>query len=248
MKLSHNKILITGASKGIGRVLAARFSALGNTIIALGRNEESLAELAASDPNIIPFICDIARPAELAKLSAFIERHHRDLNILINNAAIQYNYNFMESPEDVLHKIDEEVSTNLMAPLKLIALLLPILKSNPQAALVNISSGLALVPKSQAPVYCATKAGIHIFSQSLRTQLDGVKVFEIIPPMVNTAMTEGRGKGKMAPEQLVDEFIRAFKKNRYEVSIGKVKWLKIIHRIYPGLAHKIIQKGSKNNQ
>ncbi len=115
------------------------------------------------------------------------------------------------------------------------------LQVNDNSAIVNVSSALGLVPKMQAPVYCGTKAGIHIFSKSLRYQLDKVKVFEIIPALVDTEMTAGRGKGKISPQQLADEFIRAFKKNLYEVSIGKVKLLKIINRIGPRLADKIMK-------
>src|SRR5690606_1082134 len=135
----------------------------------------------------------------------------------------------------------KEISTNLTAPLKLIASLLPLLQINPDSAIVNISSGLAIVPKARSAVYCGTKAAIHIFSKSLRYQLDKIKVFEIIPPLVDTEMTKGRGKGKISPQRLVDEFIQAFKKNRYEVNIHKVKLLRIINRISPKIADRIMK-------
>ena len=95
----------------------------------------------------------------------------------------------------------------------------------------------------QAPVYCGTKAGIHIFAKALRYQLVKVKVFEIIPPLVDTNMTKGRGNGKIIAEQLVDEFIKSFEKNNYEINIGKVKLLKFINRIFPSLAEKIMKNG-----
>ena len=239
MKTRMNKILITGATAGIGRALAETFLSLDNQIIAVGRKVEQLNELAESDERIVTFKCDISRQDELDRLTLFIEQEHPDVNVLINNAGIQYNYNFLNEPE-LLYKIDYEVNVNFLTPLKLIALLLPTLQSNANAAIVNVSSGLALVPKADAPVYCGTKAGIHIFSKSLRSQLNGIKVFEIIPPLVDTQMTKGRGEGKISPQQLVDEFIRAFKKNTYEVNVGKVKLLRIIHRISPSLADRII--------
>jgi len=239
MRLSQNKILITGATAGIEKALAQKFLALDNSIIAVGRNEKRLKELAASDKRIIPFPCDISKQEDLDALSLFIESEHGDLNILINNAGIQYNYNFLDGHQ-LLYKVEHEINVNFLGPLKLTVLLLPILQANDNTAIVNVSSGLAIVPKAQAPVYCGTKAGIHIFSKALRYQMDTVKVFEIIPPLVETQMTEGRGKGKISPQRLVVEFIKAFKKDNYEVNIHKVKLLRIINRISPFLANRIV--------
>ncbi len=240
MQLHKNKILITGATEGIGKALTEKFLELNNEIIAVGRNEKKLEDLAKSNNRIIPFKCDISRQEELDKLILFIEQEHKNLNILINNAGIQYNYNFVKEHQ-LLYKVEHEINVNFLAPLKLIALLLPTLQINDNSAIVNVSSGLAIVPKAQAPVYCGTKAGIHIFSKSLRYQLDKVKVFEIIPPIVETAMTEGRGKGKISPQRLVIEFIKAFKNNKYEVNIHKVKLLRVINRISPSIAERIMK-------
>ena len=244
MKLQGNKILITGATAGIGEALLDKFLSLDNQIIALGRNEYKLKELAQLDERIIPFACDISKAEHLDRLIMFIEQEHPDVNILINNAGIQYNYRFTEERQ-LLGKIEHEINVNFLAPIKLIALILPVLKRNNNTAIVNVSSGLGLVPKKQAPVYCGTKAGIHIFSKSLRYQLQDVKVFEIIPPLVDTQMTMGRGRKKISPEQLVDEFIDAFGKDKYEVSIGKVKLLKIINRLWPSMAERIMTKGAE---
>jgi len=240
MQLHKNKILITGATAGIGKALTMKFLELDNEIIAVGRNEKKLEELAKFDNRIIPFKCDVSKQEELEKLTLFIEQEHNDLNILINNAGIQYNYNFAKE-HHLLNKVEHEINVNFLAPLKLITLLLPILQINDNSAIVNISSGLAIVPKAQAPVYCGTKAGIHIFSKSLRYQLEKVKVFEIIPPLVETAMTEGREKGKISPQRLVNEFIKSFEKNKYEVNIHKVKLLRIINRISPMIADRIMK-------
>ncbi len=243
MKISNNKILITGATAGIGKALTETFFKLDNQVIAIGRNKERLNELAELDERIIPFQCDISKQSEIDRLILFVEQEHQDLNILINNAGIQHNYNFLEEPQ-LLYKIEHEVNVNFLSPLKLTALLLPVLEINENSAIVNVSSGLALVPKMDAPIYCGTKAGIHIFSKSLRYQLeDKIKVFEIIPALVDTAMVAGRGKGKIPPQKLVDEFIKAFKKDKYEVRIGKVKLLRVINRIWPSLADRIMKGG-----
>jgi short-subunit dehydrogenase involved in D-alanine esterification of teichoic acids len=173
-----------------------------------------------------------------------VKHQHPDLNVLINNAAIQYNYNFLEEG-DIADRVEYEIHLNLTVPVKLCALLLPVLRLQPEAAVVNVSSGLALVPKKSAPVYCGTKAGLHLFTKALRYQLEGspVKVFEIIPPVVDTPMTAGRGRGKISPEQLVEEFMRAFAKNQFEVNIGKVKLLRLINRLLPSLADRIMKYG-----
>ncbi len=244
MRLNGNKIIITGASSGIGEALLSKFLQLDNTIIAVGRNEQKLNVLASTDKRIIPFTCDISKAEDLDSLVLFIEQAHPDTNILINNAGIQFNYHFEEDAQ-LQGKIEQEINTNLLAPIRLIAHLLPTLNLNESAAIVNVSSGLGLVPKKQAPVYCATKAGIHIFSKSLRYQLRLVKVFEIIPPLVDTPMTAGRGNGKISPDQLANEFIKAFKKNQFEVNIGKVKLLKFLNRLSPLLAEIIMKNGGK---
>ena len=121
---------------------------------------------------------------------------------------------------------------------------LPILLlRQPESAIVNVSSGLGLVPKQSAPVYCATKAGLHIFSKALGYQLahTGVRVMEVIPPLVDTPMTAGRGRNKLSPEQLVDEFLRGFARNQREINIGKVGLLRLIQRISPALADRILK-------
>jgi short-subunit dehydrogenase involved in D-alanine esterification of teichoic acids len=129
--------------------------------------------------------------------------------------------------------------------LQLCALLIPQLQLKPEAAIINISSGLAIAPKKTAPVYCGTKAGIHIFSQALRYQLEvsSIKVFEIIPPLVDTPMTAGRGQNKISPQALAEEFWEGFLSDTYEMYIGKAKLLKLIHRLSPALSQKIMKNG-----
>lgn len=241
MRLQGNKILITGATAGIGEALMFKFLKAGNQVIAVGRNERKLGELARSDKGIIPFACDITQEAALGGLIEFVKKKHPDTNILVNNAGEQYNYHFEQEPQ-LMAKIGKEIGTNLIAPLYLIALLLPTLQNNDNSAIINVSSSLGLVPKKQAPVYCGTKAGIHIFTKALRRQLGTVKVFDIIPPLVDTRMTAGRGMGKISPEKLADEFIKAFEKDRYEVYIGKAKLLRAIDRLSPALAERIMNK------
>src|SRR5690606_1997581 len=149
MKLENNKILITGATSGIGRALAERFCHLDNQIIAVGRNEMRLKELAKFDNRITSFKCDISSQSELERLVAYINQEHKDLNVLINNAGIQYNQTLLDETY-TLQQIENEITTNLTSPIKLIASLIPILQNNSNSAIVNVSSGLAIVPKARS--------------------------------------------------------------------------------------------------
>lgn len=243
MQLSGNKILITGATDGIGKALMLEFLKHNNEIIAVGRDINKLLTTSLLDKRIITFACDISIPEELQNLANFVIKNHSDTNIIINNAGVQFNYNFFEQTENILYKINTEISINFIAPVQLISLLYPVLSANKNAAIVNISSGLGIVPKSNAAVYCATKAAIHIFTKSLRYQTNKIKVFEAIPPLVDTSMTEGRGKGKISTQDFVNEFIMYFKKDVLEMNIGKVKLLRFINRISPALADKLMKNG-----
>lgn len=244
MKTTGNTILITGGSSGIGLALAQRLLSLNNKVIITGRDLQKLEMVQKQTPGLDIFACDLTEPNALDILVQDIKKRHGDLNVLVNNAAIQYNYSFAEE-SNVVGKIDHEIATNISAPMKLTALLLPLLLKNKGSAVVNVSSGLAIAPKTSASVYCASKAAIHSYSKTLRYQLEsrGVKVFEIIPPLVATPMTEGRGKSKITPERLVDEFIKNFEADQYESYIGKAKILNVLSRIWPSMADRIMKNG-----
>ncbi len=244
MITTGNTVLITGGSSGIGLALAKRFLALDNKVIITGRNKEKLQEIKDELPEVITFAGDLTDKNSLDELVLFMEQQHSDLNILINNAAVQYNYSLIDEPE-LTYKIDYEVAVNLSVPIKLTALLLPLLMKNKNSAVVNVSSGLFIAPKKSASVYCASKSAIHSFSKTLRYQLEHVdtKVFEIIPALIDTPMTAGRGKSKISAEQLTDEFFRNFRKDKFESYIGKTKLLKFINRFSPKLADSIMKNG-----
>ncbi|WP_044500956.1 SDR family oxidoreductase [Nostoc sp. PCC 7107] len=240
MSTHSNIVLITGGSSGIGLALARKFLQGQNTVIITGRDSQKLADVKQILPDIITEVADLR---DLNALQQLVNRYP-NVNILINNAGIQYNYEFL-NPEITPELIDAELRTNLIAPLQLIKLMLPHLQQQPKAAIINVSSGLGLVPKQSAPVYCGSKAGLHIATKALRWQLEttSIKVFEIIAPLVDTPMTQGRGKGKISPDTLVDEFWRNFTRDRYEMQIGKTKLLFFLNRWFPQIAEKILRRG-----
>ncbi|MFF2483922.1 SDR family oxidoreductase [Paenibacillus sp. NPDC058071] len=244
MNTSGHTVLITGGASGIGLALTEQFIRNGNKVIVAGRNESKLSELKARYPDVQVILCDISRDSDRSRLVKWLNDEHSDLSVLVNNAGIQYNYAFTgENIQEAERKIKEETDINLITPIMLIAQLLPLLSRHPQAAIVNISSALGIVPKKSAPVYCATKAGLHLFTKALRYQLEStpIQVFEVIPPLVDTDMTKGRGRGKISAEQLAAEFWRAYRCDRLEISIGKVKMLHWLNRFTPRVAEAILK-------
>jgi short-subunit dehydrogenase involved in D-alanine esterification of teichoic acids len=245
MKTTNNTIFITGGSAGIGLAYAKAFLARGNKVIICGRNETELALVKKTCPDIRVIKCDITKADEVARAFEEIKERFKELNILINNAGIQHNYNFYEDNE-ALKKIDEEIDVNFRAVAKLTKLFLPLLMKQKEAAVINISSPLGIVPKESAPIYCATKAAVHIFSKVLRYQLEktSVRVFTVFPPLVDTAMTKGRGeKLKISPETMAEEVIKGIEYNHYEMPVKKAKLILFIHRLTPSLAYRIMRKG-----
>ena len=171
-------------------------------------------------------------------------RDFPDVSILVNNAGVQFTQPFATQTAD---QIAQEININLTAPAQLTLAFLPILTAQREAAVVNVSSGLAIVPKETCALYCASKAALHSFSQTLRWQLENspVRVFELMPPMVATPMSQGKGHAhlKISPDELADEFWRDFQCNRYEIMGGKTKLLYWLNRLSNTLAQRMMRKG-----
>lgn len=243
MQINNNTILITGGTSGIGASLTKTFVTLGNKVIICARNQSKLDEMQAKYRSIDIIRCDLSNKQEILEMCSYLEQNHPNLNILVNNAGIQYNYDFSES-SSILDKINHEIDVNLKAPLYLTSLLMPMIVRQEKSAIINLTSLLAIVPKQSAPVYCGTKSGLHTFSQSLRYQLEGTptKIIEIIPPLVETNMTKGRGSGKMDPDVVAEKIIQGIEKDKNVVTIGKAKVLLTLNRILPSLARKIMRK------
>lgn len=196
MKMTGNTILITGGGSGIGRGLAEAFHALGNKVIIAGRREHVLRETAEANPGMELLILDAADSGNVTNAAAELKKRFPTLNVLINNAGIM-------KPEDLLGAsagfadVEQTVAINLLAPLRLTAALLPQLQEQVSPVVMTVTSGLAFVPLAVTPTYCATKAAIHSWTQSLRFQLrhTPVEVLELIPPL-RPDRTHGRAPGK----------------------------------------------------
>lgn len=206
MKTTGNTILITGGGTGIGRGLAEAFHVLGNQVIIAGRRKQALDETTAANPGMTSLILDIGDPAHLRSFADQIAARYPSLNVLINNAGIMRLENLQAQPDNLADS-ESIIATNLLGPIRLTAALLPLLQKQPRSTIMNVSSGLAFVPMAPTPTYCATKAAIHSYTQSLRYQLrdSAIEVLELIPPYVATDLMSG---GVSDPRAMpLDKFI-----------------------------------------
>ena len=226
MKTSGNRVLITGGGSGIGLALTEELVRRGNQVIICGRRRNRLQAAQARVPGIHSRVCDISKARSRQALVDWVLSEFKQLNVLVNNAGIQRQVNFLKGSRD-LGEADEEVGTNLIAPIHLSAQLLPHLRRKKEAAIVNIYSGLAYTPLAVVPVYCATKAAVHSWSLSLRHQLrdTSVRVFEVAPPMVATELAGRRNKGEdgkyvMSAEAVAVGVVEALERNQHEVALG----------------------------
>jgi len=218
MKLANNKILITGGGSGIGLGLTERFIQEGNTVIICGRREPLLKEVADQFPTVITKVCDLSMENDRTELYNWVAANHSDLNVLVNNAGIQ---NWMDiSDNGFYQKANDEITTNVLAPLHLTALFTKLKSIN---TIINVTSALAFIPLSKVPVYCATKAFMRSFTLSLRHNLKskGIEVIEMIPPALNTDLG---AKGLHDAYPPVSDFIHAvfqqMKEGKTELTFG----------------------------
>jgi uncharacterized oxidoreductase len=193
MQLTGNTVLVTGGGSGIGRGLAESLFKLGNQVIIAGRRQDVLDNTTKANPGIVSLNLDVSDPEAIQDFAARVFQEHPSLNVLINNAGIMRAENLQTLPAGLADS-EAVITTNLLGPIRLTAALLPHLRKQTRAAVINVSSGLAFVPLPITPTYSATKAALHSYTLSLRVQLadTSVEVIEIIPPAVATDLTPGR--------------------------------------------------------
>jgi uncharacterized oxidoreductase len=192
MQMTGNTVLVTGGGTGIGRGLAESLHRLGNQVIIAARRREPLQAVAEANPGMQVWSLDQSDPAGIRRFATELTDRYPELNVVVNNAGIQ-------RVEDLVNgevgAAEQTVAINLLGPIRLISALMPSLLRRPRAAIVNVTSGLAFMPSALTPTYCATKAALHSYTQSLRFQLrdTAVQVIEVIPPQVQTALQGERG-------------------------------------------------------
>jgi uncharacterized oxidoreductase len=218
MKLSNNKILITGGASGIGLGLTERFIKENNNVIICGRREDVLKEVAEEFPDVITKTCDLSIEADRIELYNWIAANHSDLNVLVNNAGIQ---NWMSvADNDFYSRADKEIEINIVAPIHLTNLFINLKSLN---TIINVTSGLAFVPLSKVAVYSATKAFFRSFTLSLRHLLKpkNIEVIEMIPPALNTDLGgKGIHDGHPSVSDFVESVFQQMKDGKTELTFG----------------------------
>ena len=211
MKSSGNTILITGGGSGIGEALAHRFHDAGNVVIVAGRRQDALDAAAAGRPNIHSMTIDVESTEGIVDFTRRVLADFPALNVLINNAGIM-RFEALDQARD-LADAEATITTNLLGPIRLINALIDHLVAQTDAAIVNVTSGLAFVPLVSTPTYNATKAAIHSYTVAMRDALAGkIEVIELAPPAVQTGLTPGQEtrQGYQPLDDFADEVMTLF--------------------------------------
>lgn len=237
-------ILLTGGTSGIGLALLTQLHSQGHKLLVVARNQSLLSQLQDKYEGVTAYKCDLSSRREIESLTTIISEKHADLSIIINNAGIQYTPTVLDD-DFSFDSIEYETVVNFLSPVWLSTLLLPtLLQNNIASSIVNISSGLIFAPKTNSAIYCATKAAIHSYSQSLRNQLVDtiVLVQEVILPLVDTAMTKERGSNKITADEAARHIINGISNKSTEIYVGKAKLLPYLMRLSPSLVKNIMRK------
>ena len=241
MKLKQRTVLITGGTSGIGLELAKQLVARDNTVLLTGRDSEKLRQTKTDLPGVHTFQSDATNPEDIARLQQRIAAEFPACDVLINNAGIMRNLDV--NTQHALTDVTQEIDVALRGPIQMVQAFLPLLKSRPEALIVNVSSGLAFIPFPLSPAYSAAKAGLHAYTRCLRVQLKAsrVAVVELAPPGTETKLfrdefqQEMKGQKAMPVKTLVDQAIAGIERGKTEIRPGLSNVLYLLSRVAPGL-------------
>lgn len=232
----RDHVVITGASRGIGAALTELYARRGVPVVAAARRFEG-----GVAPGVIRVEADVATPEGIAAIRAAVEATGARIGALINNAGIQRAVDLTVAPEP--EGIAQEIAVNLTAPILLTTALLSWLRQ-PGGTVVNVTSLVSRHPKPSAPVYSASKAGLASFTGALRHQLApvGIRVAEVLPPLVDTAMTAGRGRGKLTAEEAARSIADGIAAGRAVIAPGMAARVLMLNRVVPGVVARIMAR------
>lgn len=239
------KVLLTGATRGIGREMSRQLTAMGAEVLAVARNPAALDELLRQGDCVDVLEADLA-DAEIPRgVVNWVGDAHPDCSVVINNAAVM-RYPVLTDGTQHGEGVAEEVQVNLVAPMLIAVGLLPVLGAQAGARVVNVTSGLAVAPKADAPVYCATKAAMRSFTRSLRYQVEdaglGIGLSEALLPVVDTTLSRGAPERKMSPADAATAILEGVARGRREIWIGKARLLRRLMWLSPALGHGIMRR------
>ena len=248
MKLTGRTILITGGSAGIGLAFALKFVELGNEVIVTGRRQAVLDQVKAKYPKLHTLQSDVADPSQIAALAKRVSVDFPKLDVLMNNAGIMLTKNLKTQAAD-LTELMTEMDINVGGVIRMTSAFIDLLTAN-KGTVINVSSALAFVAVPAAPIYCASKAAIHSYTQSLRFQLEdtGVEVIEVMPPGVKTDMTIELAEGGISlitTDELVKQSFASLKAGALEIRPGQSKQLAFMRRLAPDFINRQLWKATK---
>ncbi|MFC3563349.1 SDR family oxidoreductase [Pedobacter jamesrossensis] len=249
MKTSKNTVLIIGGTAGIGLEIVKQLIALDNHVIVTGRNKERLEAAIAGLKNVTAIPFDVSKADEVENLVERITKNFPKLNMVINNAGKAILYNLADANVDVFSNAEEEMLTNYLSIIRMNQKFLPLLKSQNESAIVNVSSIVAYVPGINLPGYAASKAALHSYTTSLRLTLENtsVKVFELMPPLVDTEFSkEIGGHNGIKPSLVADEFIAALANDDFEIRVGDTAKIYELFRQSPIAALNVVNANRKD--
>ncbi|GAB6263826.1 SDR family oxidoreductase [Photobacterium sp. R1] len=257
-KLIGKTIVISGGSSGIGLELVKRLQPE-NTVIVLGRDKEKLARLEAR--GVVTFSLDIAEKNERHALFRWLDDHYPNFDVLINNAGWSRPHNLAarqpdsadrepdhdDDHEDRCEDYELELRHNLEAHIGMTLNALPRLLQQPGAMIINVTTGLVYNPKAANPYYCAAKAGLHSFTQSLREQVKNydLRVVEVLPPLVDTPFHQNGLPATvraMTPQCVAHETITGLQRNHDEIRVGLSKLAYVLGRVTPSVGFHLVNR------
>jgi uncharacterized oxidoreductase len=244
--LAGRTILVTGGSRGIGLETVRQLLARGNSVLVTARDIAPLDDLAEAHPGRLDaFAADLGTTGGVRALADWVATRHPGCSVVINNAAIMIHQDLASAPPAFPDDIAREIAVNLAAPAQLVTALLPLLSRQPSAAIVNVTSGLAIAPKRDAAVYCATKAGLRSFTRALRDQCEAagrqILVSEVVMTLVDTGLSRPSTIRKYPPARAAADLLRGLEGGKKEIWIEKTRALRVLHRISPALAYAIMR-------
>ncbi|WP_346912040.1 SDR family NAD(P)-dependent oxidoreductase [uncultured Roseibium sp.] len=247
LNFNGRKVLVTGGARGIGLELSRQLIGQRASVLAVGSNKAHLDRLAIAFPGKVhTFTADLGEPRGATAVAEWVQDQHPDCSVVINNAAIMRHDDLTVGTEGQEEMIAHEIAINLVAPLQLCTALLPMLAKAPDGGVIaNISSGLAIAPKRDAAVYCATKAGLSSFTRSLRDQCRHkglpVQVTDVIMTLVDTTLSRAGSMKKYPPAQAAADVLTGLAAGKPEVWVEKTKLLRLIFRISPAAAYGLMR-------
>lgn len=254
MKLSNNTIIITGGTSGIGLAFAKEFLKRGNKVIVIGRNQQTIDQVMKEHKGLIGLQGDVSNADSVRKIAAFIKENYPEANVLFHSAGIMRPFKLLDEMLEIEH-LTTEVETNLNGTMWMTKALLPQLTEQNESMIVTVSSGLSYITSPMHPVYSATKAGIHMFTDALRIQLNksgkNVHVMELVPPLVAETNLESSVKSvdgipNMSLATLVKHGIKGMEKNKKRVVPGVSKFLCLAGKFFPDLLSSSMAKGMES--